>query len=104
VLACFLLTATTRADELLPGGFFAPCDQQAEKEITRPTQFRGQVTYNVLAAQGAEVHLYVNDIRVGRYNWGSGKSKLRQEGLAAPASVRGLGKREALKRLEMLRT
>ena len=36
------------------------------------------------------------------YNWESGKSKPRQEGLAALAAVRGLGKREALKRLEMM--
>jgi DNA-binding transcriptional regulator YiaG len=36
------------------------------------------------------------------YNWESGKAKPRQEGLAALAAVRGLGKREALKRLEML--
>lgn len=36
------------------------------------------------------------------YNWESGKSKPRREGLAALASVRGLGKREVLKRLEML--
>jgi DNA-binding transcriptional regulator YiaG len=36
------------------------------------------------------------------YNWETGKSKPRQEGLAALAAIRGLGKREALKRLEML--
>ena len=36
------------------------------------------------------------------YNWESGKSKPRQEGLGALAEVRGLGKREALTRLEML--
>ncbi len=36
------------------------------------------------------------------YNWESGKSKPRQQGLAALATVRGLGKREALKRLEMM--
>ena len=36
------------------------------------------------------------------YNWEAGKSKPRQEGLAALASVRGLGKREAMKRLEMV--
>ncbi|MBN1489328.1 MAG: helix-turn-helix domain-containing protein [Phycisphaerae bacterium] len=36
------------------------------------------------------------------YNWESGKAKPRKEGLAALAAVRGLGKREVLKRLEML--
>ena len=36
------------------------------------------------------------------YNWEAGKSKPRQGGLAALSAVRGLGKREALKRLEML--
>lgn len=36
------------------------------------------------------------------YNWESGKAKPRKEGLAALATVRGFGKREALKRLEMM--
>jgi DNA-binding transcriptional regulator YiaG len=37
------------------------------------------------------------------YNWEQGKAKPRDKSLAALASIRGLGKREALKRLEMLR-
>ncbi len=36
------------------------------------------------------------------YNWEQGKSKPRKQQVAALAAVRGLGKREALKRLEML--
>ena len=36
------------------------------------------------------------------YNWEQGTSKPRQQQVAALAAVRGLGKREALKRLEML--
>lgn len=36
------------------------------------------------------------------YNWEKGKSKPRDKQLAAWASVRGMGKREALRRLEML--
>ena len=36
------------------------------------------------------------------YNWEQGKSKPRDEQLASLVAVRGLGKREALKRLEML--
>jgi DNA-binding transcriptional regulator YiaG len=36
------------------------------------------------------------------YNWEKGKSKPRDRQLAAWASIRGLGKREALRRLEML--
>jgi DNA-binding transcriptional regulator YiaG len=36
------------------------------------------------------------------YNWESGKAKPRKQAQAALAAVRGLGKREALKRLEML--
>ena len=36
------------------------------------------------------------------YNWEGGKSKPRKEALAAVAAVRGLGKREAFKRLEIL--
>jgi ribosome-binding protein aMBF1 (putative translation factor) len=34
------------------------------------------------------------------YNWEHGKSKPRQEQLAALAAIRGIGKREALRRLE----
>jgi DNA-binding transcriptional regulator YiaG len=37
------------------------------------------------------------------YSWESGKSKPRAERLAAWARVRGIGKREALRRLELLR-
>ncbi len=36
------------------------------------------------------------------YNWEQGKSKPRAKQLAALVEVRGLGKREALRRLEML--
>ena len=36
------------------------------------------------------------------YNWEQGESKPRPQQVAALAAVRGLGKREALKRLEML--
>ena len=36
------------------------------------------------------------------YNWEKGKSKPRDQQLAAWASVRGLGKREALRRLDVL--
>jgi len=37
------------------------------------------------------------------YSWESGKSRPRAERLAAWAEVRGIGKREALRRLELLR-
>jgi len=36
------------------------------------------------------------------YNWESGKAKPRQGKMAVLAAMRGLGKREALKRLEMM--
>jgi DNA-binding transcriptional regulator YiaG len=36
------------------------------------------------------------------YNWEHGKTRPRQEQLAALVAVRGIGKREALKRLELL--
>jgi DNA-binding transcriptional regulator YiaG len=36
------------------------------------------------------------------YNWESGKTRPRQEQLASLVSVRGIGKREAQKRLELL--
>lgn len=36
------------------------------------------------------------------YNWESGKSKPRAKQLAAWAAMRGIGKREALRRLELL--
>ena len=35
------------------------------------------------------------------YNWEKGKSKPRQQQLAAWAAIRGLGKRDSWKRLEM---
>ena len=38
------------------------------------------------------------------YNWESGKSRPRAERLAAWAEVRRIGKREALRRLELLRS
>jgi DNA-binding transcriptional regulator YiaG len=38
------------------------------------------------------------------YSWESGKSKPRAEKLAAWAKIRGIGKREALRRLELLQT
>ena len=36
------------------------------------------------------------------YNWEKGKSKPRNQQLNAWANVRGIGKREALRRLELL--
>ena len=36
------------------------------------------------------------------YNWENGKTRPRKEQLAALVAVRGIGKREALKRLELL--
>jgi DNA-binding transcriptional regulator YiaG len=36
------------------------------------------------------------------YNWENGKNRPRQEQLAALVAVRGIGKREALRRLELL--
>ncbi len=36
------------------------------------------------------------------YNWEQGKTRPRQEQLAALVAVRGIGKREALRRLELL--
>jgi len=36
------------------------------------------------------------------YNWESGKSKPREKQLAAWAAIRGLGKREAMRRLDVL--
>jgi len=38
------------------------------------------------------------------YSWESGKSRPRAERLAAWAEVRGIGKREAQRRLELLRS
>ena len=37
------------------------------------------------------------------YNWENGKSRPRKEQLAALVAVRGIGKREALRRLELLK-
>ena len=37
------------------------------------------------------------------YNWEHGKSRPRKEQLAALVAVRGIGKREALKKLELIK-
>ena len=53
-----------------------------------------------LSARKYGILLGVSEMTV--YNWEAGSSKPRAKQLAALVAVRGLGKREAMKRLEML--
>lgn len=55
-----------------------------------------------LGISAADYGKLVNASALTVYNWENGKSKPRQQGMAALAAVRKLRRREALKRLEML--
>ncbi|MHC4910578.1 MAG: helix-turn-helix domain-containing protein [Planctomycetota bacterium] len=55
-----------------------------------------------LGISAADYALLVGVSALTIYNWESGKSKPRQQQLAALVAVRKLGKREAIKRLELL--
>ncbi len=88
-------------------------ETQEKKRVSTPTAeaSSGQVRFSSHWLKAHRERLGLSAANYGKlvgvsvltiYNWESGKSKPRQEGLAALASVRGLGKREALKRLEML--
>ena len=56
-----------------------------------------------LGLSAADYALLVGVHQITIYNWEQGKSRPRKEQLAALVAVRGLGKREAQSRIEMLR-
>ena len=88
-------------------------ESQEKKRVSKrtPEAPSGQVRFSPgwlkahrerLGISAADYGQLVGASALSIYNWESGKAKPRREAQAALASVRGLGKREALKRLEML--
>ena len=88
---------------------------QERKRVAEPSSSNGDVE-NVrfsarsvksqrdrLALSAKDYGLLVGVSGLTIYNWEQGKSRPRQAQLAALAAVRGIGKREALARLELLR-
>ena len=57
-----------------------------------------------LGVSAADYALLVGVSPLTIYNWEKGKSRPRAEQLAALVAVRGIGKREAARRLELLKT
>ena len=88
-------------------------ERQEKRRVARPAQDKpsGQVRFSPRWVKAQRERLGLSAANYGKlvgvssltvYNWEGGKSKPREEKLAAIAAVRALGKREALKRLEML--
>ena len=76
------------AEEVAEGVRFSPRSVQAQRERT-----------GLSAADYAKL-VGVSAITI--YNWEQGKTRPRQEQLAALVAIRGIGKREALAKLELL--
>ena len=90
-------------------------EAQERKRVTEPSSSKGDVE-NVrfsarsvksqrdrLGLSAKDYGLIVGVSGLTIYNWEQGKSRPRQAQLAALAAVRGIGKREGLARLELLR-
>ena len=88
-------------------------ESQEKRRVSRPTREApsGQIRFSPrwLNAHrqrlGLSAYDYARLVGVSAltiYNWEGGKTKPRTEALTALAAVRQLGKREALKRLDML--
>ena len=88
-------------------------ESQEKRRVARPAQDKpsGQIRFSPrwVKAQRERLGLSADDYgklvgvsSLTVYNWEGGKSKPREEKLAAIAAVRELGKREALRRLEMM--
>ena len=78
---------------------------QPSKEAAEKARFSPTWLVSHRQRLGLSAADYATLVRVSAqtiYNWEQGKSKPRPQQVAALAAVRGLGKREALKRLEML--
>jgi DNA-binding transcriptional regulator YiaG len=79
--------------------------QQPVPQETDGKRFRADGLKSHRAKLGLSARDYGNLVGVAGltiYQWESGKSRPRQAQLAKLAAVRGIGKREALKRLELL--
>lgn len=88
-------------------------ESQEKRRVAKPTLEApsGQLRFSArwlkvhrqrLGISAADYGKLVKASALTVYNWESGKSKPRKEGIAALAAIRGLRRREALKRLEML--
>jgi DNA-binding transcriptional regulator YiaG len=79
-----------------------PQMNQEELENIRFSARSVKAQRNRLGLSAADYAKLVGVSSLTIYNWESGKSRPRKEQLAALVAVRGIGKREALKRLELL--
>ncbi|HSW45600.1 MAG TPA: hypothetical protein VLM89_08515 [Phycisphaerae bacterium] len=88
-------------------------ESQEKKRVSKPITEApsGQIRFSPrwlkvhrerLGLSGADYGRLVGVSGLTVYNWEGGKSKPRRAKMTVLASIRGIGKREALKRLEML--
>jgi len=88
-------------------------ESQEKKRVSKPITEApsGQVRFSSRWLKAQRERLGLSAADYGRlvgvsgltiYKWEGGKAKPRQEKVASLAALRGLGKREALKRLEMM--
>jgi DNA-binding transcriptional regulator YiaG len=88
-------------------------ESQEKKRVSKPVTETptGQVRFSPRWLKAHREKLGLSAADYGRlvgvsgltiYNWEGGKAKPRQEKMTALAAIRGLGKREAIKRLEMM--
>ena len=88
-------------------------ESQEKRRVSKPASETpsGRVRFSARWLKAHRQRLGLSAVDYGRlvgvaaltiYKWEGGKSKPRKEGMAALAAVRGLGRREALKRLAVL--
>jgi DNA-binding transcriptional regulator YiaG len=88
-------------------------ESQEKKRVSKPTLEApsGRIRFSAHWLKAHRMRLGISAADYGKllgvsaltvYNWENGKSKPRKEGIAALAAIRGLRRREALTRLEML--
>jgi DNA-binding transcriptional regulator YiaG len=78
---------------------------QADEEVVESARFSARSVKAQRERLGLSAADYAKLVGVSSltiYNWEKGKSRPRKEQLAALVAVRGIGKREALRRLELL--
>ena len=80
-------------------------EPQADEEAVESARFSSRSVAAQRKRLGLSAADYAKLVGVSPltiYNWEKGKTRPRQEQLAALVAVRGIGKREAMKRLELL--
>ena len=88
-------------------------ESQEKKRVSKPSTETpsGQVRFSARWLKAQRERLGLSAADYGKlvgvssltiYNWEGGKGKPRREKVAVLAAMRGIGKREALKRLEMM--